>query len=140
MGQEIENAVDKETAAAEFDRFAEYWDICTDADVMTPETKEDFDLRRAQIIRLIQSGGIKINDEGQLIYTLRFSDTSEDLTFRVPKGSAYVAFDRYKERQNMAKTFEMIGAMTAKPPKYFSNIDGRDVKFCHGMLTLFMAS
>lgn len=138
---EIKSAVDPETAEAEFDRFAGYWDIHTDPEAMSVESREDFDIKRANIIRLIKAGDVKIDEKGKLTYRLLFSkSTIVELCFTVPTGAAYVSFDRYKDRQNMAKTFEMIGAMTGQAPKTFSNLDGRDIKFCMGMLALFLAS
>lgn len=147
MEEEMEDTMDgkvsDKVAEVEFEKFADYWDICTDSDIMTPESKEDFDMRRANIIRFIKSGTVKIDGDGKLTYVLRYPDTSAtlaELTFKVPKGDAYIAFDKYRDRQNMAKIYDMLGAMTKLPPKTFSNLDARDVKFCQGMLTLFMAS
>jgi hypothetical protein len=138
---EVKSAVAREVAEAEFERFTQYWDIHTDSEAMTVESREDFDIKRANIIRLIRSGDVTIDEKGKLTYRLIFSEIAvPELCFAVPTGAAYVSFDRYKDRQNMAKTFEMLGAMTGQPPKTFSNLDGRDVKFCMGMLALFMAS
>ena len=133
--------VDKEVAELEFARFAEVWDIDDDTGAMSQEDKESFNQQKGRILREIMRGNATVEDDGNITYRLQHpkGDTTS-VTFKIPKGSAYISMDQHKERQNMHKLCSFMGEMTGQAPRLFSQMDGRDMKFCMGVAALFLGS
>ena len=128
-------------AEAEFERFVEEWDIDGNIDAMSGETREDFEQQKSRIVRQILLGNAAVDEKGNVIYTLRHPQGSlTEIKFNVPNGAAYIAMDKYKERQGMHKMYAFMGEATNQPPALFSNMDGRDIKFCMGVTLLFLGS
>lgn len=133
--------VSQDMADKEFARFVAAWDIDANIDSMTGEDKESFEQQKKRIITKIMTGDAVIDDAGNIVYNLRFAEGAvQQLTFRVPNGAAYMAMDRHKDRQNIHKLYEFMGAMTKQAPKLFASMDARDVKFCQGVALLFLGS
>ena len=144
MSKEVEATREKmplEVAEAEFARFAQIWDIDVNTDNMSGEDKESFNQQRGRIVNQIMAGHATVDEAGDIRYKLKYPEGSvTELHFRVPKGDAYMAMDKFKDRQNIHKTNAFLGAMTKQPPQLFSNMDARDVKFCQGVVVLFLGS
>jgi len=133
--------INTEMAEQEFDRFAERWDIETNTARMNEESAEGFQALKDRIVRAIEKGRATIGDKGNLTYALYESiGDVKHLDFSVPKGSAYMEMDNYKDKQSMRKLFAFMGGMTKQDSKIFAKMDGVDVKFCQGVATLFMVS
>ena len=47
--------------------------------------------------------------------------------------------DGFKDSQLIRKTYAVLAAMTGKQVKYYSNIDGIDLKPLQAIITLFLA-
>ena len=131
-----------EVAEAEFDQFAMTWDILTNKTRMSAEDRDSFEAQKGRIVDEIMAGGAVVDEGGSTItYTLKHpSGDLKDLCFSVPKGNAYMAMDKHKERQGIHKMYEFMGAMTKQPPRLFANMDARDVKFAQGVALLFLGS
>jgi len=117
------------------------WCIDDNIEHMGPEDKESFTQQKARVVNQIIRGNAAIQENGDIIFSLQApSGSVTALTFTIPKGRAFMSMDSYKERQGMHKMASFMGSMTGQPPKFFSNMDGRDYKFCMGIATLFLAS
>ena len=130
-----------EQAEAEFAKFADEWDIDDNVEAMSGEDRDSFNQVRARIIRQIMNGSAVIDGDGNVTYTLKHPKGSvAEIAFRVPGGEAYMAMDKFKDRQSIHKLYAFMGSMTKQPPALFSNMDGRDIKFCQGVALLFLGS
>jgi hypothetical protein len=136
MGKK-EYKVDRETAERDFETFAEEWGIDTDLEDMDEESRDGFEQHKRRIVRAIMSGNAVV-DGHKLSYT-PLGD-SDEITFKRPKGRALLAMDNAKESQHMRKMFEFLGSVTGQAPKVFSNMDGRDLKLCSSVASLFLVS
>lgn len=136
--------VAKEVAEQEFARFASTWDIFTDEESMSQEDKDTFRPLKEKIVRAISRGAAVVSDDGkQIIYTPQHMAQGGDvspITFNIPKGAAYIGMDSFKDRQSMHKLYSFMSEMTARPAKFFANMDGRDCKFCQAVTALFLGS
>ncbi|MCK5606552.1 hypothetical protein KAR91_31910 [Candidatus Pacearchaeota archaeon] len=133
--------ISRDMAEEEFARFTRAWDIDVNTDNMSGEDKESFDQQKGRIVNQIVAGHATVDEGGDIHYTLKYpkGDTAK-LHFRVPSGNAYTSMDSFKDRQNIGKINAFMGSMTKQAPKFFSNMDARDVKFCQGVAVLFLAS
>lgn len=135
-------AVDEETAAADFDRLVDVWDL--DMDVKTADDRQSLDDIRQRLEREIIRGRAYINDEGNYVYTIQYplqggkAPTDPDMVFTVPDGSTWLKLDGHKEQATMRRTMEMIGGMTHRPAAFFTRVDGRDMKLLQAVAGLFL--
>jgi len=133
--------VAREVAEKEFERFAKAWDIDVNVEGMANADRDSFNAQKDRIVSKIMSGAATVGDKGEISYDLQHpGEGVQTLVFQVPNGAAYMAMDRHKDRESMHKLYEFLGAMTKQPPKFFANMDARDVKFCQGVAVLFLAS
>lgn len=131
----------REVAEKEFERFVMAWDIDANTDNMSGEDKESFIQQKGRLVNQIVAGHATVDEDGDIHYKLKYpkGDTTE-LHFRVPTGAAYMSMDNFKDRQNISKINAFLGSMTKQAPRFFANMDARDVKFCQGVAILFLAS
>jgi hypothetical protein len=136
--------IDRKTAEEEFERFCDSWEIDNDTSGMSEEDTTAFDGNRAKFINAVMRGRLKMDDSKDcLVYT--FSDKSPDragqsIEVHRPKGASYLETDNYKSDKGMHKTFAILASMSGQDPKYFSRIDGVDMKPLQAVMTLFLAS
>ena len=141
MAEKKSDKMTLEVAEKEFDRFVQEWDIDGNIDAMSGEDRDAFKAQKDRIVRQIMAGNATVDEHGNISYTLRHPKGSlTELAFNVPNGDAYMAMDNYKDRQSVHKLNAFMGSMTKQPPKLFSNMDGRDIKFCMGVTLLFLGS
>ena len=130
-----------EVAEGEFGRFAEGWDIDADIAAMDDKDREAFEQHKRKIIRKITSGRIVINDEGNPEYTLIVPlGETPAVVFNIPDGAAYIAMDKFKDRETVRKMNAFMASATKLPPASYAKMDGRDVKVCQAIFALFMGS
>jgi len=134
--------IDRETAEEEFNRFCEGWEIDADKSSMTEEDKGAFESQKANFINAIKRGRLIYNEDESLTY--KFSNKVErykdkELIIKRPKGAAYMEMDRFKDQQGVHKTYAVVGAMTGHEAKYFSEVDGIDLKPLNAIVVLFLA-
>ncbi len=136
-----ENKVAPKVAEAEFDRFAEAWDLDSDTASMEEEDRQGFEALKRRLIRKIESGHLTVDGEGMISYMLiePQGDTAS-LTFKRPTGHALVVWDRFKDRQQIHKLNAFMGSMTGQAPALFAEMDGRDLKVCQAVAQLFLGS
>lgn len=134
--------INPDMAESEFQRFAEAWDIELDLEGFSSEDKDEYDTQKRRIIRAIMKGRAFISDEGLTVtYELiqPIAETSK-IEMNIPKGDAYLAMDKFKEKQGIHKLNAFMAASSKVNPKIFSSMDGRDLKFFQAVTTLFFAS
>ena len=134
--------VDKETASDEFDRFCEEWEIDDDVSCMSEDDQTGFESQKSKFISAVRRGRLSLNADGTLLY--KFSNKSEkhkgeSITIKRPLGSSYMEMDGFKDKQLIRKTYSVLASMTGKEIKYFSSIDGIDLKPLQAVITLFLA-
>ena len=135
-----ENKVAPEMAGAEFNRFAETMDLDVSTDGMSADDKRDFTLQRDRIVKAIQSGALVINDDGCPVFTpKRAGDGVNAITFHEPTGASYLAMDRRKVGEDMAKLFSTMADVTKTSAGLFAKMKNADLKVCMAIITLFLA-
>lgn len=135
----MEPKVAREVAQDEFNRFCDSMDIDNNTDAMTEEDAKSFEEPKGVIIRAIMEGSLLINDDGEPEYTPKNSPKVGNLTFREPNGADYMAMDRKKEGQNIAKMWTLAESVTKSSPGTIANLRNRDLKVVRAIMQLFMA-
>jgi hypothetical protein len=137
------NKVDHATAEAEFTRWAEAWEIDTDTANMSEEDRDSFNSQKAKLLNAIKRGRLSFDEEKDALdYILAYPDNVEtqQVTMKRPGGAGLMEMDKYKERENVHKTYAVLGEMTGKTTAFFSKLDGIDVKPFLAVSSLFLAS
>lgn len=135
----MEPKVAREVAQDEFNRFCDSMDIDNNTDAMTEEDAKSFEEPKAAIIRAIMEGSLVIGPEGEPEYTPKNSPKVGTLIFREPNGADYMAMDRKKEGQNIAKMWTLAESVTKSVPGTIANLRNRDLKVVRAIMQLFMA-
>lgn len=135
--------IDKETAEDEFDRFCDAWNLDYDISEMDEDDAKGFNTQKKQIIKAIRQGFLCLNDDN-LTLTYKFSEYSakiknEEVTIKLPEGNSYMDMDGWKTGQLIRKLYAVLGSMTGKPVRFFSNVNGVDLKPLQAIVTLFLA-
>ena len=129
-----------EMAEQEFNRFAETMDLDVSTDGMSADDKRDFTIQRDRIIKVIQSGALVVNDDGCPVYTpQRAGADVKPIIFYEPTGASYLAMDRRKVGEDMAKLFSTMADITKTSSGLFSKMKNGDLKVCMAITTLFLA-
>ncbi len=134
------NKVDPETAAADFDRFAEMMDLDLDMSGMDADDLTAFNKQKRRIVTAIERGSLVINEEGEAVYTPsnKKSAHTDAITFHERTGASLMAMDGKKKGHDVAKTYAMMGDMCKLPPKVFAGLVGTDVKTCEAIFAVLM--
>lgn len=135
----MEQKVAHDVALDEFNRFCDSMDIDNNTDAMTEEDAKSFEEPKGVIIRAIMEGSLLINGDGEPEYTPKNSPKVGNLTFREPNGADYMAMDRKKEGQNIAKMWTLAESVTKSAPGTIANLRNRDLKVVRAIMQLFMA-
>lgn len=131
--------VDLETAEAEFNSWAEDWEIDTDVEDMDDEDKTDFNSQKLKLIKAMRFGRLEYDRDNETFkYTGKFKEG--EVKIKMPNGAAMMAMDKYKDREGVHKTYAILAAMTGKSANYFSSLAGIDLKPYLAVVTLFLAS
>lgn len=132
--------ISRDVAIADFDRWADEWDIDTEKEHMDAEDRAGFENARAKFIRAICKGRLSVSEDAQIVVQhLEYTD-SADLEYKVPTGAAFITLDHHKETQHMTKLHSYMASMTGKALKEFSKMDSRDIKVGYAVAQLFMGS
>ena len=137
-----EMKVAQEQAEAEFEQWAEAWDILTDESELDEEDLEQFKALKSKIIRALKQGRARFIDEFEKIeYTLRFPKGDiQKLVLEMPEGDALTATDKFKPHEQMKKANAFIARMTGQPQGIITKLKVADFKFLQAVTTLFLAS
>ena len=140
MGANDNNKIALDVAENEFNRFTEAMDLDVNTEGMSADEKRDFTIQRDRILRVIQSGALVINDNGEPVYTpQRSGGEVNPITFHEPTGASYLAMDRKKIGEDMAKLFSTMADVTGTSSGLFGKMKNSDLKVCMAIITLFLA-
>jgi len=131
-----------EMAEKEFERWAEAWDIYINEGSLNSEAMEELQQHKDRFINAIQKGRAVVSDDGSLItYNLIEPVAQIDkVEMRIPKGSAWIVMDKYKDKQLIHKMNAFMGEASKTNPKIFASMDGRDIKFFQSITAIFLGS
>ncbi len=132
--------VDKDTATAEFKRFAECNDLDIDTADMDAEDLAAFGKSQRRIESALMDGSLIIDDDGQATYTPRNPKTVDKspITFCERTGASIMAMDGKKKNQDGLKTYAVMADMCKVHPNRFANLVGIDVKVCEAIFGFLM--
>jgi hypothetical protein len=122
----------KEVAEQEFERFLEAMDLEFDVKEMDEDDKAGFQKEKDLVVKEIIKGNMSINDSGEPVYI-------DGLTFHEPTGASFMAMDRRKSGETMAKQYAMLAEMTQSSPKTFANMKWKHLRVCLAVQALFLA-
>lgn len=129
--------VDKDTALAEFERFADAMDLDLEPAGMDEEDAKSFESQKRLIIRTMQKGDLVVNEAGEPEFTPSRSDDKKTITFYEPTGATMQAMDRRKASQDVSKTYAAMADMTKQDASRFSKLKYADLKVCLAVFTLY---
>ena len=133
--------IDEEAATADFERFAEAWDLDTAVDRMNAEDSEDFTNHRWRIIRQIIAGRALVNEDGNIVYTLFKPFTSiTEVTITLPDTRAFTSMDKEKVGRSMGQSVQFIAEAIGQVPGIVKTMGGIDFKFLQVVYGLFLGS
>lgn len=136
-----EDKMSTKVAEAEFNRFAELWDIDTDESSMGEDDVESYEKAKRPLIRGFKAGWLTCDEEGALTFQLRFSKKSDIKSITLDLSRADVlTMDKYKEKQSMHKLQAYMATLAGIPNNKLANIDSRDQKVMRGPILLFLGS
>lgn len=132
-----EEAVAREVAEAEFERFAEAMDLDVDEESISDEDdRKGLRSARDAFVRAVMRGKLAVNEVGEPVVTLSTGE-GEELTFYEPTFDVIAQSDKTKAGKDMAKMALIMGAMTKTSAAKFSKMRMRDFKVCQTVVTLF---
>lgn len=136
--------IDYEFAEDEFNRFCESWELDNEESEMSEDDKKDFKRLKTTIIKAIRKGRLCMLEDQTLEYTVSEKTENEKkvgqkIIIKRPKGSTYLAMDNYKEGQNVHRFNAVLASMSSHDPRWFSDLDGIDMKPLQAVVTLFLA-
>jgi hypothetical protein len=118
-------------------------DLDFDVSVMTVDDLSGFTPNKNKFIKAIMSGALIVNDKGEPVYTCQRASTNGDapvvLTFHEPRGASFMAMDRKKKGEDMAKTYAIMADMCKTDIVTFSKMPNSDLKVCTAIMLLFLA-
>lgn len=129
-----------EVAEQEFERFADCMDINVDTSKLDQEDLAAFNKIKDRLLRVMQSGALLINENGEAVYTpQRPNSKSKDaITFHERTGASLMAMDGKKKGHDVAKTYAILADMCRVHPSTFAGLAGQDIKVCEGIFALLM--
>lgn len=130
--------VDQQTAEFEFDRFLYTMELETDTGELDEDELKAFNSLRDTFVKAVMAGRLVVNESGEPVYTPVTIEDATPLTFHEPTGAAFMAMDRRKQGEDMAKMAALMGAITKTGPARFSKMGARDWKVCQAITALFM--
>jgi hypothetical protein len=135
-----ENKVAAEVAESDFARWLEAMDLAHKADEseMNADDLASFKKVKGAMLRAMMRGTLVVTDGGDLEFTPQMGDKSPIL-FPEPKGSAWLACDRYGDKENVHKTYGVLAAMSGQLPKRFSEMSNRDQDVVTAIFKIFFA-
>lgn len=134
-----EPAVAREVAEEEFARFVELNDLTFDTQRMSPDTREEFEDRRARFVLAVQRGRLVVEDDGSAKFTPKSGDGTP-LTFRQPRGGDLQQLDNFRGDQTQKKAQALYALMTGTSISRVQSLLISDLTVCEAIASLFFGS
>lgn len=127
----------KEVAEKEFERFLVAMDIEDHVDEEGLDKDEVRQIRKAKrmFVRAVQKGRLTVDDAGHPVYTTVSLEQAQTLSFRRPKGEAFMVGD---DESSMAVSFNVLAQMTGVPARTFARMEYNDLEVVQAITKLFL--
>tara|TARA_R110000796_G_scaffold27209_1_gene75243 strand:- start:511 stop:933 length:423 start_codon:yes stop_codon:yes gene_type:complete len=123
----------EEQAEAEFNRLAEANDLDT-ADLGSLASA----LKKV-IVRSFKKGVLTLDDNDNPVFTPKYSDVKNPLTFHRPTGATLLTMDKKPDGQDFAKLFAVAAELTRTTNQaYFARMDVADSRVVLAIVNLFL--
>ena len=129
--------VETEVAVAEFERWADVFEIDISTDAFDPEELKAFDGFKAKFIKRIETGALTVDEDGVIEFSPR-GDGDDPLRFDEPTGALLSA--RQKNDTDIQAARRVLAAWAGVPAKRFADMKLRDFNFCSELLAFFGSS
>lgn len=134
----MSEVIDRETARAEFERFAEAMSLDLDTTNRDENEVRDTEQDIERVTKAIIKGCVTIDEEGRASFVRRGSDAPPIVFYR-PLGGSMTAMDRVKSHHEFNKAFASMAQITKTSISTFQKMHMSDVKICISIWTLFLA-
>ena len=125
--------VEAEVAVAEFERWADTFEIDISTDAFDSEELKAFDGFKAKFIKRIETGALTVDEDGVIEFSPR-GDDGDPLRFDEPTGALLSA--RQKNDSDIQAARRVLAAWAGVPAKRFADMKLRDFNFCSELLSL----
>jgi hypothetical protein len=106
---------------------------------MDEDDRKSFEQVHRRVVNAIMEGSLVIDEEGQPVFTPKRAGADVNaITFYEPTGASYMAMDRKKKTEDMAKMFAVMADFTQTSAGLFSKMKNADLKVCIAVTTLFL--
>lgn len=129
--------VAREVAQAEFERWADVFEIDTTTEDMSDKELEAFNAFKIKFIRRVETGVLLVDGDGTLELSPRGGD-GKLLKFNEPTGAVLSA--RKINDTDFQAVRRVLAMWTGAPPKRFADMKLRDFNFCTELLAFFGSS
>ena len=129
--------VEAEVAVAEFERWADVFEIDISTSDLDPEELKAFDGFKAKFIKRIETGALTVDEDGVIEFSPR-GDDGDPLRFDEPTGALLSA--RQKNDTDIQAARRVLAAWAGVPAKRFADMKLRDFNFCSELLAFFGSS
>lgn len=133
----VQPKVAEETAEAEFEQFAETWDVDINERGMDDEDRKGFYESKRHFIKAMLRGRLVLDENSVATYSP--IDGSEPLTFCEAEGSFFTSTDQKKRDHIVGKMHVLIARMTKTDQKRIEKLKQRDYKVVQAIALLLLA-
>lgn len=133
--------IDEETAALEFSRFMEEYDLEFDVKEMGDEDTKEFEKTRERVIKAIRVGALVIGEDGDPTYTpqRKRSKYQTPLKFHERTGKTLAAGDGLDQKALGRRTNASIAELCDVRASDIAGLVGTDIKVCEALFLLLVA-
>ena len=129
--------VETEVAAAEFERWADTFEIDISTDAFDSEELKAFEAFKTKFIKRIETGALTVDEDGVIEFSPR-GDDGDPLRFDEPTGALLSA--RQKNDSDIQAARRVLAAWAGVSAKRFADMKLRDFNFCSELLAFFGSS
>lgn len=129
--------IDRDTAIAEFERWADIMDLDGDLDGKSKDEKSAIASFKAKFVKRVQTGALTVSDDGVLALQPR-GDSGEPIEFDEPTGRILSA--RRPDDTDVQASRRILADWTGQPAKRFADMTLRDFSFCAELIGFFSNS
>ena len=129
----------KDVAEQELARFAVAMDLDLDPPGLSEEDARDLEKHKRILIDALSCGALVIRETGEPEFRPTMEPEGEPIIFYEPTGATFLATDKRKKGEEMAKANVMLADMTRQPGARFARMKMRDYRVCQSLILLFLA-
>jgi len=135
-------AEDKQAVAeAEFERFADAWELDTEIGTMPEEDAESFKTQKRKVLAMIKRDRAVVNEGGDIVYQLkRPVGRLKEITLETGAGASYWGMDKARGEKYIGKLNHYICDAVGIANSELLKMSSIDTKFLYGVYGLFLNS